>query len=158
MSRRRQFLNARFCNTGFRRLFVRASAYRLNFKRTRGASHAIRRMDFCSGSARLETAVTLNVLDEALCCFSQTLHTTAGILLCAFRDYFLPRPFKRLFFINSFIIGRLWSLGCWQHRLIANTGSSVQIFRAGASFVLAYWEMLEMKAESLVFDLDIVLL
>jgi hypothetical protein len=60
-------------------------------------------MDFCSESARLETAVTLNILTEALHGFSQSLHTTAGILLCAF----LPRPFKDIFFINSFIIGRL---------------------------------------------------
>jgi hypothetical protein len=64
-------------------------------------------MDFCPESARLETAVTLNILTEALLGFSQSLHTTAGILLCAYSDHFLPRPFKDIFFINSFIIGRL---------------------------------------------------
>ena len=52
-----------------------------------------------------------------------------------------------LFFINSFITGRLWSLGSWQRRLITNTGSSVRITHAGVSFALACWEMFEMKAE-----------
>ena len=44
------------------------------------ASYAICRMNFCSGSASLETAVR------------QSLHTTAGILLCAYSDHFLLRP------------------------------------------------------------------
>jgi len=79
---------------------LRASAYRFKFKPS-GASHAIRRMDFCSGSARLETAFTLNILTEALLGFSQSLHTTAGIRLGACRHHLRPRSFTVFFKLKN---------------------------------------------------------